>query len=217
MPDIRVPEGPFGEFTGYRHGIEWQHVVKIKAITHRNDPIFTVSNPGIPMYEGLVVGVARSYDFERYLKSLGLPVTGVYMPPEFSCMGIVVGVKKTQGNIAMRIKDAIKAWRPSSLHKIIVVDEDVDVFNLNEVLHAFAAKCHPRRGIKVSDEECVATLVPSLSSEERAAFTGSVALFDCTWPIELPREKVLQKIAFSTYPEEVKSKVLKNWTKYGFK
>ncbi|MBN1227079.1 MAG: UbiD family decarboxylase [Deltaproteobacteria bacterium] len=217
QPDITVPEGPFGEFSGYRHGIEWQNIVKIKAITHRDDPIFTCANTGMPMHESLTNGLARSFDYMRYFKGLGLPVTGVNIPPEFSCMALVVAVKKTQGNIAMRVKNAIMAWRPIAYHKIFVVDDDVDIFNLNEVLHAFSAKCHPRRGIKVSDDEMVVPLVPSLSEEERKAFTGSVALFDCTWPIDLPKKEILQKIAFSTYPEQLKNKVIKNWSDYGFK
>jgi phenylphosphate carboxylase alpha subunit len=217
QPGVTVPEGPFGEFSGYRHGIEWQNIVKIKAITHRNNPIFTVANTGIPMHESLTNGMARSYDYMRYFKGLGIPVTAVNIPAEFSCLAMVVSVKKTQVNIAMRVKDAIMAWRPIAYHKIFIVDDDVDVFNLNEVLHAFCAKCHPRRGIKISDDEMVVSLVPALSEQERESYTGSVALFDCTWPLDLPKEMLLQKVAFNTYPEEVQSKVVQNWSNYGFK
>jgi phenylphosphate carboxylase alpha subunit len=217
QPDTYVPEGPFGEFSGYRHGIETQNILKIKAITHRNNPIFTVANTGIPMHESSTTGLCRSYDYYQYLKGLGIPVTGVNINPEFALLAMVVAVKKTNGNIAMRVKDAIAAWRPINYHKIFVVDEDVDVFNTNEVIHAFCAKCHPKRGIKVSEDEAVVSLVPSLTEAERESFTGPVALFDCTWDLSIPKEMVLQKVAFSTYPEELKKKVLKNWTKYGFR
>jgi UbiD family decarboxylase len=217
QPDTYVPEGPFGEFSGYRHGIETQNIVKIKAITHRNNPIFTIANTGLPMHESVTTGLCRSYDYFQYLKGLGVPVTGVNINPEFSCLAMVVSVKKTNGNIAMRVKDAIAAWRPIGYHKIFVVDDDVDVFNTNEVIHAFCAKCHPRRGIKISDDEMIVSLVPCLNEEERESFTGPIALFDCTWPLDIPKEMVLQKVAFSTYPQELQKKVLKNWANYGFK
>lgn len=217
LPDVKLPEGPFGEFTGYRHGIDMHAAIRIKAITHRNNLVINITNMGIPLHEGVVIGIILSFNVMQRLKTLGLPVTGVHIPPEFAGTVIIVGVKKTQGNIVMRVKDAIMARGPNAFEKIIVVDDDVDVFNLKEVLHAFAAKCHPRRGIKVSDGEGLINLIPSLSQEERATLSGSVALFDCTWPLDLPREKVLQKISFSTYPEKVKNRVMKNWKMYGFK
>jgi 4-hydroxy-3-polyprenylbenzoate decarboxylase len=216
LPDVFVPEGPFGEFTGYRSTIRPQNLIKVKAITYRNDPIFTISNMGIPLHESNMRGIARSVDYEKFLKSLGIPVTGVFMPPEFADMLIVVGVKVTHANMAARVKNAIVARRPSCLHKIVVVDEDVDVFNLNEVLHAFGTKCHPARGMSVSNEY-VLPLIPNLTPEERRTGKGAVALIDCTWPIDWPKEQILQKIAFSTYPEEIKNKVVKNWQNYGFK
>lgn len=36
--DCLAPEGPFGEFTGYRTEWGWKEVLRIKSITFRNDP-----------------------------------------------------------------------------------------------------------------------------------------------------------------------------------
>ena len=131
-------------------------------------------------------------------------------------MAVVVGVKVTHANMASRVKNAVLATHPAGVHKIFVVDEDVDVFNLNEVLHAFATKCNPLRGIKAT-EDYITGLVPWLLPQERRLGKGGVVVFDCTWPVDYPRDAKPPKMAFSTYPEELKQKVLDNWTKYGFK
>lgn len=217
LPDTFVPEGPFGEFTGYRSGMGERNVIKVTAITHRNDPIFTISNTGIPLHESNLRGMARSKDYELFFKSLGIPVTGVFMPPEFCDMVIVVSVKAEHAGIAARIKNAFLARRPTCAHKIIVVDDDVDVFDMNQVLHAFATKCHPIRGINVS-EEYVLNLIPNLSPEERKSRKGGVVVFDCTWPVDWDKEtEVPPKISFSTESPELQDKVIKNWKSYGFK
>lgn len=216
MINVTVPEGPFGEFTGYRSGSGTRNLIKIKAITHRNNPIFTVSNMGIPFHESSLRGISRSLTYEKFFRSLGIPVTNCHVPPEFSEQVLVVGVKTTHTDMAVRVKNAFSAWRPSVMHKVIVVDEDVDVFNLNEVLHAFATKCHPIRGIKTYEEH-ILHLCPALSVEERKTGKGAVALFDCTWPSYWPLEERPPKISFSTYPQDLVEKITNKWTKYGFK
>src|SRR5439155_6034659 len=40
LPGTRIPEGPFGEFTGYSLGERPREVVRVRAITHRRDAIF---------------------------------------------------------------------------------------------------------------------------------------------------------------------------------
>jgi UbiD family decarboxylase len=43
-------EGPFGEYMGYEAGKSSpKPIMKINAITYRNDPILTFSNMGMPV------------------------------------------------------------------------------------------------------------------------------------------------------------------------
>ena len=97
------------------------------------------------------------------------------------------------------------------------VDEDVDVFNMAEVLHAFATKCHPGRGIAYERYEGRAnSLTPFYSPEERSRLKGVSVVFDSTWPPEWPGEIIPIKASFKTiYSSEIQEKVVKNWQKYG--
>ncbi len=104
-------------------------------------------------------------------------------------------------------------------NKHIVVDEDVDVFNMSEVLHAFATKCHPGRGILYEWYEGRGNaLTPFYSLEERKRLKGVSVVFDSTWPPEWPEEIIPLKASFKTiYSPETQKKVIKNWEKYGLK
>lgn len=224
MGDHKISEGPFGEFPGYRSAPrEPRAAYQINAITFRNDPILTMSCMGVPVDDSSMIGaLVRGITYKALLKKAGIPVTDVYVPPEVADFMVIVGVKTASAeysNIASRVENIITA-SPTMISKVIVVDEDVDVFNLGEVLHAFATKCHPTRGIRLTDREPAGThLAPYLSPEERRWLKGGRALFDCTWPIDWSRETdVPPRMSFrDAYPKEVKDRVLKNWASYGFK
>ena len=50
LPHTRVEEGPFGEYTGFRTSPRAPRpVYEVTCITHRNNPILTVSNMGTPV------------------------------------------------------------------------------------------------------------------------------------------------------------------------
>src|SRR5439155_12676177 len=83
LPHDRRTEGPFGEYMGYEAGkSSTKPILKVKAITHRNDPILPFSNMGIPMHEEQTA-TALIKDAEIYaeLRKLGLQMKGVFCPP----------------------------------------------------------------------------------------------------------------------------------------
>jgi phenylphosphate carboxylase alpha subunit len=216
----KIAEGPFGEYTGYRSTPRQPQIAyKINAITHRNNPIVTMSCTGMPVDDtAIVVGLTNSVAIKRHLQRHGVPVTDVYVPPETECYLVIVGVKPNYSNAASVIANTIFSTSRGT-YKVIIVDADVDVFDLNQVLHAFATKCHPVRGIRVSDREAGQQLTPFLSTEEKVWREGASVAFDCTWPFEWSKEsEVPVRISFDeAYPEEVKQKVTQNWRTYGFK
>jgi 4-hydroxy-3-polyprenylbenzoate decarboxylase len=55
MPDVMVPEGPFGEFTGFRTPQESRYTYRVRCITHRKDPIIGMSVPGMPVDESHIL------------------------------------------------------------------------------------------------------------------------------------------------------------------
>ena len=107
------------------------------------------------------------------------------------------------------------------MNKIIVVDDDIDPFDFDQVIHAFATKCHPIRGILCEELEPPKgnALTPCYSAEERRAYRGAIALIDCTWPPGLDKiTSVPIKNSFDImFPSKLKKEVLENWKTYGFR
>jgi 4-hydroxy-3-polyprenylbenzoate decarboxylase len=108
-------------------------------------------------------------------------------------------------DMAKRIRDLLtgqRAWYT----KIIVVDEDVDVFDMGQVMHAFSVKCHSTRGISLLEVEGKGNqLTPCYSRDEREKRMAAIGLFDCTWPPGWPRRDIPRKMSFEeAYSHEVK-------------
>jgi phenylphosphate carboxylase alpha subunit len=223
LPNVTLEEGPFGEYTGYRSSPRMPRTVyRVKAITYRNNPILTMSNMGVPVDDcALGMSLVWSEEVRKLLVEHGIPVTGVFYPPEGVVSVCVIGVKAIYSNIAIQIANLIFGSKFAApwTNQVIVVDEDVDPYNLKEVFHAWATRCHPVRGVFTYPKMISAPLIPFNSFEDRLWNRGAKVVFDCTWPLDWDKKvEVPFKSSFNTiYPKEVQEKVLRNWEEYGFK
>lgn len=220
LPDVQLEEAPFGEYTGYRTSPrEPRTVYLVKCITFRDNPVTTISNMGVPTDEGqLLRSFSLGLELEKLLRSQNIPITGVYMPPVSTHHLMIVGVRPAYTGIAAQIAQlAFGSKLGPWFHMVMVVDDTVDIYNWNEVMHAFFTRCHPQRGIHIW-EGTGTPLYPFLSLEERKRSRGPKVLFDCTFPVEW--DELSEKprlVSFRTvYPPEIQEKVLANWKDYGF-
>ena len=102
-------------------------------------------------------------------------------------------------------------------YKFIICDEDVDVFDLDKVVHAWVTKCHPERGTWVTYQPS-SPLCPYVNHNERQKMTAPSVMFDCTTPIDWSPEDVPTKASFENiYPKSIQDEVLKKWASYGLK
>lgn len=220
-PGDTKDEGPFGEFTGYMTGKkEARPVIRVKAVTHRNNPILTMCCPGIPIDDDAIFSLTKASEILDALREQRKPVSSVFVPLETTHMLAIVATSKARyPGVAEDIAHTI--WAQASIgHEtpyIIVVDDDVDPFNLNEVLHSLVTKCHPMRGIIRLDRATVISIVPWLSKQEQQSKLGAKAYFDCTWPLDWEPDDVPKKISFAqAYPKDVQQKALDIWRNHGF-
>jgi 4-hydroxy-3-polyprenylbenzoate decarboxylase len=220
MPDQIAPDGPFGEYPGYRSGTMCAGVaVKVKAITYRSKPIVTMVALGTPPDDSsIAASLTAAVAMKKGLRRHGVPVTDVYVPPEGVTHLIVIGVTRGGVETARKVLDYFTLRRVMT-NKHIIVDADVDVFNMAEVLHCFATRCHPGRGILYEWYEGRSnSLTPFYSPEERKKLKGVSVAFDSTWPPEWEKEIVPIKASFNAmYTKETIDKVNKSWESYGIK
>lgn len=208
-PDRVAQEGPYGEYPGYRSGEMGNAIcARVTAITHRKAPILTLDTTGFMDSSATTTSISGAIAIRRRLEKHGVPVSEVYVPPEGGVHLAVVSVKRGGAETARRVVEILTARR-ALMSKIIVVDDDVDVFNMAAVLHAFATKCHPVRGTHIHTYEGRANaLTPAYSLAERVARSGATVAFDSTWPPEWPRETTpIRATLDSMYSSDVQEKV----------
>jgi 4-hydroxy-3-polyprenylbenzoate decarboxylase len=214
-----MEEGPFGEYTGYMGGHrEPRPVIHVKAVTHRNKPILTMCNEGMPVNSSQSTQtITRSAECLEMLRAHGVPVTGVYEFTETTTLLVVVAVRAGLAR-ADDVAHAIWASRlGSGTPWIIVVEDDVDPFDMKQVFHAIATKCHPYRGIVRLQRVRGTALIPFLSRHEQKYLLGARAYFDCTWPPDWDPSEVPQKCSFTNiYPLEIQQRALARWRRYGY-
>jgi 2,5-furandicarboxylate decarboxylase 1 len=170
-----VFEGPYGEFTGYALPAEKQPVVRVRAITHRNRPIYQDVTAGAR--EHLLLGkIPKESTQERYLKSLFPIVRKVHMP--FSGRGRFHLVISVGSHRPADIRRLILAAYVNDhfIKHVYVVDEDVDVQSDEAVLSALATCFQGDRDLVLISQMPGSSLDPS----GYPGATGTKLGFDCT-------------------------------------
>lgn len=217
LPNGIAQEGPYGEYPGYRSGEMGDALcARVTAITHRRDPILTLDTTGFMDSSATTTSISGAIAIRRRLEKHGVPVVDVYVPPEGGVHLAIVSVSRGGAAVAKKVVEVLTARR-ALMSKIIVVDDDVDVFNIPQVLHAFATKCHPERGTHIHTYTGRANaLTPAYSQQERAARLGASVAFDVTWPPEWPREVTPVRATLDQmYTKDVQDRVLARWKALG--
>jgi len=219
VPHERRDEGPFGEYTGYMGGLRAPRpVYKVKAITHRTDPILTTCCEGVPVTDShTVTMLTKTVEMLVFLRERGFPIRMVWRMPETSGYVTVVSTRVPYANYPSQLANAI--WGTKQPGKfLIVVDDDIDPTEKDQVLWALATRCHPDRGIFKMLNAPGSALDPFLDPDERELGLSGHVLFDCTWPKTWKKEEIPVKAAFdSLWPKEIQEKVLSQWRDYGYK
>jgi len=138
LPDIREPEGPYAEVTGYYAGREPRWVFEVTAITRRQRPIFHTILSGTEVRQAYA-SVAEAGVFER-IRSAVPNVKAVHFSDGSVPYTLVVQLD-TSGNDTPR--DVIDVAFDSLvfLKSVIVVDSDVNLFDPLDVEWAVATRC----------------------------------------------------------------------------
>jgi 4-hydroxybenzoate decarboxylase len=135
-------EGPFGEFPGTYSGVRRVPVFRITAISHRNDPIFENIYIGRGWTEhDTLIGLNTSAPIYAALKRDFPEVEAVNALYHHGLTGII-SVKNRFAGFAKSV--ALRALGTPHglmyLKNLIMVDEDVDPFDLNQVIWALSVR-----------------------------------------------------------------------------
>jgi UbiD family decarboxylase len=170
-------EGPFVEFTGYQTPVIQSPVFTVTAITHRKDPILHGVFAGKPPCETdtLWRELEESEAFDVLRRRFPL-LTALHRPPSLArdFVGVLqVNPKRMRRGIIKTLLLATSAVMPR-LKYIICVDDDIDIYNLTDVMWAVATRCDPKDDIATVNGTMTSWLDPS-----SGGLTGKI-FFDAT-------------------------------------
>jgi 2,5-furandicarboxylate decarboxylase 1 len=148
LPHVRRSEGPFGEFTGHAVESDERQVIEVSAITHRRNYIFQDIHAGYTEHK-LMGAVPRE---AALLKAVGQTVPTVKeicLPVSGNCRfhAYISISKRAPGQAKNAICAAFAA--DMLLKHVVIVDDDIDVFDEERVLWAIANRFQADRGLVV--------------------------------------------------------------------
>lgn len=208
LANVREPEGPFAEFTNYCCFRSTENVLKVKSIQYRTNALYHGLTPAMSSEHITVVAVQREGDVLAALrhnlpniKAVHAPISGCGI---FHCY---ISMKKiAEGQPMQAIYTAFGV--DHNIKTVVVVDEDVDVFDEQQVLWAMGTRLQADKGVTIIPQHLGmgCTLDPSTDELSRTARMG----IDATKPMS----------GFSPTIEinpEVQEKVKRFWPALGLR
>jgi UbiD family decarboxylase len=141
----REIEGPFGEFPGYYSGGHRYPVIEIDRVSHRKNPIFESVYVGRPWTElDFLQAMTTSAPIFIQLNQMFPEVVAVNALYTHGLV-VIVSTRVRYGGFAKSVGMGVLTT-PHGLGYakfVIVVDEDIDPFNLNQVMWAISVRANP--------------------------------------------------------------------------
>jgi len=180
------PEGRFGEFTALMGGLHWNPNVRIKAILHRRDAMYYSLH--MPWENTWLAAPTRYQAIRSALRTAGVQVKDINVTLGGRAFWhAVISIRKQAGEGKNALLAALSVM---DLKHVVVVDDDIDVFNGEEVEWAIATRVQGDRDVFVVPDARAKPLDPSLPVMPPGRVpTGAKVGIDATISEGIPHER----------------------------
>ena len=172
LAGAREPEGPFGEFTGYFSRRSTEHVFLARAIVMREGAWFQSIASGRAPDHILPLGVLREAEILNAVRRVIPNVRAVHVPTSggasFTAYVSIAQTRPGEAKHAIPIVLGVDHY----LKLVVVVDDDIDVFDESDVLWAIATRMQADRDLVVIGGSLGAMLDPSATADGVTAKLG---------------------------------------------
>ncbi|MGE5221533.1 MAG: UbiD family decarboxylase [Omnitrophica WOR_2 bacterium] len=183
-------EGPFVDLTETYDVVRQEPVFVLKAITHREDPLWHALLPG-GLEHKLLMGMPREPTIYQKVNEVVRCLDVNVNPGGCSWLHAVVQIDKQDEQDGRKAIQAAFAGHTSCKH-VFVVDKDIDIYNPLEVEWAIATRFQADRDLVIKDKEPGSSLDPS---SDPGTHLTTKAGFDLTKPL-VTQGKSFDKAAF---------------------
>lgn len=212
-------DGPFGEYTGYQGPGSLNPVFQITCITHRNGAVLQNFISQFPPSESSKLRQMADEGFLlSVLNQLVGNVTAIHVPESTQRMTIVALKKQSPGH-PRRVAHALTTLVKSNPKIIIVVDDDIDVYNWDDIFWAVTFRTPLQRdrcGVQLfegmdpvpNDYSVFKSVEEEREMQGRYPYTTMKLFIDATRPYK-------PYPATSLPPRKYMEMALANWKSYG--
>jgi UbiD family decarboxylase len=152
-------EGPFLDITGTQDKVREQPVIEIKCVTHRKNPIYQTLLPGKREHR-LLMGMPKEPTIYNEVSKVCSCTNVNITPGGCSWLHAVVQIKKAHADDGRKAIDA--AFRGhGSLKHCVVVDDDIDIYDPNDVEWAIATRFQADKNAVIEPNQPGSSLDPS--------------------------------------------------------
>lgn len=148
IPKAREIQNPFGEYSGYYQPQCLMPVMTVKAMTYRKNAIMQGVFPGHESHFNLG-SIPKEGSIYNEIKKVAPGVVGAYLPHSgtgrLSCY---VSIKKKREGDAKQA-GLIPLLLSGQIKYVVVVDDDIDIFNEKEVVWAIITRLNLSRGVDI--------------------------------------------------------------------
>jgi 2,5-furandicarboxylate decarboxylase 1 len=187
------PEGRFGEFTRLMGGLHWNPIVRVKAISMRKDAIYYALH--MPWENTWLAAPTRYTAIRQALKTAGVVVKDINVTlGGCAFWHAVISIKKQAGEGRNAILAALSVM---DLKHVVVVDDDIDVFDPVDVEWAIATRVQGDRDLVVISHARGKPLDPSLTPTPPGVVPTTAKIgIDATISEGIPKER-FERIAYA--------------------
>jgi 2,5-furandicarboxylate decarboxylase 1 len=179
LAEEQAPEGPFGEFTGYASYRSTNNIFVAKRIRMRSDAMYHSIASGMSSDHILISCITREGEILNSLRRNLPNVQNVHVPhTTCGAFMVFISMKKTaEGEAQMAIMGTLGT--ELYVKYVVVVDDDVDIFNLHDVMWAISTRVKAEKDIFMIPGAKAAIIDPSSDPD---TFTVTKMGIDATRP-----------------------------------
>jgi 2,5-furandicarboxylate decarboxylase 1 len=187
------PEGRFGEFTRLMGGLHWNPLVRVKAITRREDAMYYALH--MPWENTWLAAPTRYTAIRAALKNAGVQVKDINVTlGGCAFWHAIISIRKQAGEGKNALLAALSVM---DLKHVVVVDDDIDVNDPTDVEWAIATRVQGDRDVIVIPGARAKPLDPSLPAMASGVVPiGAKVGIDATISEGVPHER-FERIAYA--------------------
>lgn len=149
LPNVRRDEGPFGEFMGYYTPVGQNAVFEVLGVTRRPDAIFHSILCG-SSEEVLTLELSVAANIFQRINGVLPGIVDVTCHP--FVLHTIVKIRQEYEGHARQVLLAVFGAEPTWAKVCTVVDEDVDIYDMDDVMWAILTRSRPDKDVMILND-----------------------------------------------------------------